>query len=189
MVFPSAKNKSMITVVKREEAGRKSTRQWDAAKFSNWTKAADKLCQEKLHTPTHTTHIQFLLLKLALNVSWHSGAWGNATRAPAQCIISAQCPPTPWSQSITGKVSHRLPIKPAQNDITNHLFSTFRFCSPLACWSIVCTKASHTALYCQPWLITFSHPTPYKGRVVMLPWQKLKLPESWHHDKKCYKCE
>lgn len=58
--------------------------------FNNWTKAVDYLCQGKLHTPTHPTHIWFLLPKLALNMSSHSGAWGNATLASAQCWEFAQ---------------------------------------------------------------------------------------------------
>lgn len=97
--------------------------------FNNWTKAVDKLCQEKLRTPTHTTYIQFQLLKLALNMSWHRGAWGNATLAPAQCWMSTQYPPSPALLvpiSISGEVSHRPPIKSVHDDIM-HLSSTFNF--------------------------------------------------------------
>lgn len=80
-----------------------------------------KLCQEKPHTPTRTTHTQFQLQKLALNVSWHSGnAWGNAIISAAQCWMPAQqYAPSPAllvPMPVTEEVSHRPQIKSAHDD-------------------------------------------------------------------------
>lgn len=147
-IRPTAKEKSMMNS-RQGGGGREKEHQtvWCCeVQFNNWTKAVDKLCQEKLHTPTHTTHTQFQLLKLAPNVSWHSGAWGKATPAPAHCWISVQYSPSPAlvvPVSVTGEVSQRLPIKSVHYYVM-HLSSTLRFCSPLACCPTVCTMAYHT---------------------------------------------
>lgn len=129
--------------------------------FNNWTKAADKLWQEKLHTPTHTTHTQFQLLKLALNVNWHSEAWGNATLAPAHCWISAQYSPSlalVVTISVTGEVSQRLPIKSVHGWLC---YASFQHFEVLLSSCLLPHSSYHGLLYCQPWLIIFSPTTLY----------------------------
>jgi len=132
--------------------------------FNNWTKAVDKLCQEKLHTPTHATYIQFQLLKLVLNMSCHSGACGNATLAPTQCWMSAQYASSPVLLipiSVTGEVSHRPPIKLVHDDIM-HFPHTFRFLFSFCFLTHSFYQVlPHSVFICIVLSAIFSHPTPY----------------------------